>query len=70
MKYYSKGEIKAVNILSFTNRKYDRCKGIIEGYKCNEETLRQNLTLFEERLHKNEEKYEALKAHAKAQLER
>lgn len=36
----------------------------------NEETLRQNLTLYEEILHKNEEKYEALKAHARAQLEK
>lgn len=54
----------------FLYRKYDRCKGIIEGYKSNEETLRQDLALLEDKLHKNEEKYEALKAHAKAQLER
>lgn len=31
--------------------------------------MRKNLTLYEEILRKNEEKYEALKAHAKGQLE-
>lgn len=51
-------------------RKYERSKKIIDGYKSNEDTLRQTLISSEDSVHKSEEKYESLKAHAKAQIEK
>ncbi|XP_031336478.1 transforming acidic coiled-coil-containing protein 3-like isoform X3 [Photinus pyralis] len=55
---------------SDVHQKYERCKQIILGYKSNEDTLRQALALSEENLLKSEQKYESLKAHAKAQIEK
>lgn len=51
-------------------QKYDRSKKIIEGFKCNEEALRQSLAASEDNIMKSEQKYESLKAHAKAQIEK
>ncbi|KAK5639661.1 hypothetical protein RI129_012153 [Pyrocoelia pectoralis] len=55
---------------SDVHQKYERSKKIIDGYKSNEDTLRQTLALSEENLLKSEQKYESLKAHAKAQIEK
>lgn len=55
---------------SDVHQKYERSKKIIDGYKSNEDTLRHTLTLSEENLLKSEQKYESLKAHAKAQIEK
>ncbi|KAF5300198.1 hypothetical protein FQA39_LY11232 [Lamprigera yunnana] len=56
--------------LSDVFQKYERSKKIIEGYKCNEDALRQSLATSENTTVKSEQKYESLKAHAKAQLEK
>lgn len=58
--------------LSFSDvhQKYERAKVIIDGFKSNEETLRDKIGLFEDTISKQEERYESLKAHAKAQLEK
>ncbi|KAK5639321.1 hypothetical protein RI129_011813 [Pyrocoelia pectoralis] len=50
--------------------KYERAKIIVDGYKTNEDTLRQTLTLSRENLLQSEEKYEILKVHAKEQIEK
>ncbi|XP_022902245.1 transforming acidic coiled-coil-containing protein 1 [Onthophagus taurus] len=55
---------------SDVHQKYERSKGIIEGYKHNEEMLQQSLMLANENIRKNEDKYESLKAHAKAQIDK
>lgn len=55
---------------SDVHQKYERSKTIIEGYKNNEETLQHSLLLANETIKKNEEKYESLKAHAKAQIDK
>lgn len=66
-----KGHLAAME-MAFSDlvQKYERCKTIVQGYKQNEDTLREHVQMLEETLQKNEEKYEALKAHAKSQLER
>ncbi|KAF5300199.1 hypothetical protein FQA39_LY11233 [Lamprigera yunnana] len=51
-------------------QKYERCKKIIEGYKSNEDSLCQSLLTSEDNILKSEQKYESLKAHAKAQIEK
>ncbi|KAL3289464.1 hypothetical protein HHI36_022887 [Cryptolaemus montrouzieri] len=58
--------------LSFSDlhQKYERTKTIIDGFKTNEEKLRKKFVVFEETIHKQEEKYESLKAHARAQIEK
>lgn len=55
---------------SDVHQKYERTKVIVEGFKKNEETLRANLQLTEETLRQHEERYESLKAHAKAQIDK
>lgn len=66
-----KGHLAAMEI-SFSDllQKYERCKNVIQGYRENEVTLREQVQMLEETLQKNEDKYESLKAHAKSQLER
>lgn len=66
-----KGHLAAME-MAFSDllQKYERSKTIISGYKQNEETLREHVQTLEDTLQKNEEKYEALKTHAKSQLER
>ncbi|KAF5286605.1 hypothetical protein FQR65_LT12514 [Abscondita terminalis] len=51
------------------HQKYERSKQIIQGYKSNEATLVDSLNHAEICLKKSEEKYEALKTHAKDKLE-
>lgn len=51
-------------------RKYERSKNVIEGFKSNEDTLRQAVLSLEETVIKCEEKYEALKACAKTQIDK
>lgn len=66
-----KGHLAAMEMAySDLLQKYERCKTIIHGYKQNEETLREHVEALEDTLQKNEDKYEALKAHVKSQLER
>ncbi|XP_018332381.1 myosin-10 isoform X2 [Agrilus planipennis] len=55
---------------SDVHQKYERSKNIIERYKLNEEALLQRLAASEEMVQKSEEKYDSLKAHAKAQIEK
>ncbi len=52
------------------HRKYERTKQVVEGFKHNEETLKRCVEDYEERLHKQNHKYELLKAHAEETLER
>lgn len=52
------------------HQKYERSKSIITGYKNNEETLSETLAMASEEVRKSVEKYESLKAHAKAQIEK
>jgi len=58
--------------LSFSDlhSKYERCKDIIVGLKKNEETLVESLEKFKEGARKYEERYDMLKSHATAQLEK
>ncbi|KAF5285279.1 hypothetical protein FQR65_LT13293 [Abscondita terminalis] len=51
-------------------QKYERSKQIIEGFKSNEDALRQSFAVSEDNIVKSEQKYETLKAHAKAQIEK
>lgn len=51
-------------------RKYERSKVVIEGFKKNEEVLRASLAEYEATIRKQEQKYDMLKSHAMAQLER
>lgn len=55
---------------SDVHQKYERAKQILEGFRTNEEMLQHSLVNSSDTVKKNEEKYESLKAHAKAQLER
>ncbi|TRY93357.1 hypothetical protein DNTS_032852 [Danionella cerebrum] len=50
-------------------KRLDRCKEVIEGFKKNEETLKQYAQNCKERLEKEEKRYQALKAHAEEKLD-
>ncbi|XP_067277642.1 transforming acidic coiled-coil-containing protein 3 isoform X2 [Pseudorasbora parva] len=50
-------------------KRLDRCKEVIEGFKKNEETLKQYAQNCMERLQKEEKRYQALKAHAEEKLD-
>nr|AAH95573.1 Transforming, acidic coiled-coil containing protein 3 [Danio rerio]AAI65293.1 Tacc3 protein [Danio rerio] len=50
-------------------KRLDRCKEVIEGFKKNEETLKQYAKNCMDRLQKEEKRYQALKAHAEEKLE-
>lgn len=56
--------------LYFIFRKYERCKVIIEGYKNNEDTFQNAIDQYEAAIKKQDEKYQSLKAHAMAQIEK
>ncbi|XP_049826554.1 interaptin isoform X2 [Aethina tumida] len=55
---------------SDVHQKYERLKTIVEGYKCNEETMKAALVTAEKAAKQMEERYEYLKTHAKNQIER
>lgn len=55
---------------SDVHQKYERAKQIIEGFRTNEEMLQHSLINSTETVKKSGEKYDSLKAHAKAQIER
>lgn len=48
--------------------KYERCKVIIQGYKCNEETLKKSVEENTDAIQKLEARYETLRQHAMQQL--
>lgn len=48
--------------------KYERCKVIIQGYKCNEETLKRTVEENTDAIQKLEARYETLRQHAMQQL--
>lgn len=48
--------------------KYERCKVIIQGYKCNEETLKRTVEENNDAIQKLEARYETLRQHAMQQL--
>ncbi|CAB3246067.1 unnamed protein product [Arctia plantaginis] len=48
--------------------KYERCKVIIQGYKCNEETLKKTVEDNNDAIQKLEARYETLRQHAMQQL--
>ncbi|XP_052007308.1 transforming acidic coiled-coil-containing protein 3-like [Xyrauchen texanus] len=50
-------------------KRLDRCKEVIEGFKKNEETLKQYAQNCMDRLQKEEKRYHALKAHAEEKLD-
>ncbi|XP_067241486.1 transforming acidic coiled-coil-containing protein 3 isoform X2 [Chanodichthys erythropterus] len=50
-------------------KRLDRCKEVIEGFKKNEETLKQYAQNCMDRLQKEEKRYQALKAHAEEKLD-
>jgi transforming acidic coiled-coil-containing protein 3 len=54
----------------FYYRKYEKSKVVIEGFRKNEEVLRASLAEYEATIRKQEQKYDMLKSHAMAQLER
>lgn len=57
-------------LIFFSYRKYERSKAVIEDFKKNEEVLRASLAEYEATIRKQEQKYDMLKSHAMAQLER
>nr|XP_055025399.1 transforming acidic coiled-coil-containing protein 3 [Misgurnus anguillicaudatus]XP_055025400.1 transforming acidic coiled-coil-containing protein 3 [Misgurnus anguillicaudatus]XP_055025401.1 transforming acidic coiled-coil-containing protein 3 [Misgurnus anguillicaudatus] len=50
-------------------KRLDRCKEVIEGFKKNEDTLKQYAQNCMDRLQKEEKRYQALKAHAEEKLD-
>ncbi|XP_051945931.1 transforming acidic coiled-coil-containing protein 3-like [Xyrauchen texanus] len=50
-------------------KRLDRCKEVIEGFKKNEETLKQYAHNCMDRLQKEEKRYQALKGHAEEKLD-
>ncbi|XP_023310258.1 transforming acidic coiled-coil-containing protein 1-like [Anoplophora glabripennis] len=50
------------------HQKYERTKDLLEGFKSNEDTLNAALQASENTIKLHEERYEALKAHAKEQI--
>lgn len=51
------------------HRKYERTKQVVEGFKKNEEQLKQFVEDHKEKLKKQDQKYNMLKAHAEEKLE-
>jgi transforming acidic coiled-coil-containing protein 3 len=62
--------LSKLNCFFYCYRKYERSKAVIEGLKKNEEVLRASLAEYESTIRKQEQKYDMLKSHAMAQLER
>ncbi|XP_066996608.2 uro-adherence factor A isoform X2 [Anabrus simplex] len=54
---------------SDVHQKYEKSKQVIQGFVKNEEALRASLAEYESTIKKQEQKYDALKSHAMAQLE-
>lgn len=52
------------------DRKYERCKTVIQTYKTNEDVLKQTVARYEENLKKQVERYEQLRQHAMSQLDK
>lgn len=55
---------------SDVHQKYERCKVVIEGFKNNEQILKDTIKANEDSILKLNSKYEALKTHAMGQLEK
>jgi len=51
------------------HRKYERTKQVVEGFKKNEEQLKTYVDEYKEKLRKQDQKYNMLKAHAEEKLE-
>jgi len=51
------------------HRKYERTKQVVEGFKKNEEQLKKCVDEYKEKLKKQDQKYNMLKAHAEEKLE-
>jgi transforming acidic coiled-coil-containing protein 2 len=51
------------------HRKYERTKQVVEGFKKNEEQLKNYVEEYKIKLKKQDQKYELLKAHAEEKLE-
>ena len=51
------------------HRKYERTKQVVEGFKKNEEQLKKCVEEYKEKLKKQDQKYNMLKAHAEEKLE-
>ena len=51
------------------HRKYERTKQVVEGFKKNEEQLKKCVEDYKDKLKKQDQKYNMLKAHAEEKLE-
>eukprot|EP00092_Neocalanus_flemingeri_P061242 GFUD01073594.1.p1 GENE.GFUD01073594.1~~GFUD01073594.1.p1 ORF type:complete len:167 (+),score=65.48 GFUD01073594.1:571-1071(+) len=51
------------------HRKYERTKQVVEGFKKNEEQLKNYVEEYKDKLKKQDQKYNLLKAHAEEKLE-
>ena len=54
---------------SDVHRKYERTKQVVEGFKKNEEQLKQFVEEYKDKLHMSDQKYNMLKTHAEEKLE-
>ena len=54
---------------SDVHRKYERTKQVVEGFKKNEEQLKQCVEDYKEKLRMSDQKYSMLKHHAEEKLE-
>merc|ERR1719367_1793397 len=54
---------------SDVHRKYERTKQVVEGFKKNEEQLKQFVEEYKDKLHMSDQKYNMLKSHAEEKLE-
>ena len=54
---------------SDVHRKYERTKQVVEGFKKNEEQLKQFVEEYKEKLRMSDQKYNMLKTHAEEKLE-
>lgn len=68
--FLSKNNENTKFIIGWFNRKYERCKNLINVCKANEEFLKQMIGRYEEIMKKKVERYEQLKQHAMSQLDK
>ncbi|CAH1258283.1 TACC2 [Branchiostoma lanceolatum] len=51
------------------HKRYDKLKGVVEGLKKNEETMKKCIQEYQTKLKKQEQRYQSLKSHAEEKIE-
>ena len=64
-------DLRAVeSAFSDLHRRYEKSKAAVEGFKKNEESLKACVADYQQKLKKQEQRYQTLKQHAEEKLER